>query len=986
MTENDKSSHIWQLARQKIPQSKHVDVVAEIEYVLQYLADYAPDLYSGNPAPIKSEQEIVQLARDLSNKTTEPQVQVRFYFLSIGIEIGNMTYGWKVPLVPQLVRIKKPKNWATTDNFLRRRAAGKLEQAFGKNLELPISSNPSVYFGQLLFTAIFFGCLLDKKWLEPFLAAIMRQDLFQYNGVLWVEMVMQSSLCIQDDADLQPEPTFFTKRFFPDNFTLILLYRLLDHKLVPATISYTTAWNCIQTYLKTLPDLSSADLPSSLNEFLKLSISRNLIMPGSMLGYATGQLKSTSLAIGPWLRCISRRAVKVVKVVKSEISEGLIKAPIAKITVPKRYNARRVEELFVKLLRLLHPKGKDLTKGGASKIIESFYVKHKHEMSPAFQLMVQWGIQLLSTRISYLEHRGKKAAVAVSTIRRYFRAINTPFLSAAEDQNLTTIDPLELELIYEQTINERQGDSMALQCLQQFHGFLEVFYGLPPIESVDLKSSSSVATNANANLITLDLYFLVLKGLGWGDEANTRWQKLRIIAWVICYRCGLRPLEVRKLRVIDLQLIGPDTFEILVRITPKSDRGKRRVPGSLRMSKEEISLVMNYFSQRCNEIDLFDNDYLLAHPGQTSGRLADEDLFNQTRILLRDITMDETLVLYHARHTFNSCLQAQFQLQGKAIFNKNDFLNLAISIENDILLRDSLEGNERWGRKDQHVQAIMVGHASPDMTNQYYNHLSDVLLGCLVQQKRDRVPITIKGMMMLSGLGQSRAGDMITDCIDHPLTTLVKNQAKKYGTKLLHPLIESAEPLRLPVVAALKVSKLPPWEEVVSKEAAKILRRGEHNWEIAYNIYEGIRRLGDKRLKTALEMIKKINTQLEKPTRRWRGPTYRSVTELLSVLSLLSELGVADNTILLIHHPRRGQPLTDQSTSLLQWQKKVTNKATWSPGEQASSAASKKSFVEVRIIRVGGKVDSAGRQPPMSRGFELVVKAVTEYLHLAQSS
>ena len=400
MTEMVEASQVWLLAEQKLPTAKLVNVVSEVQYVLRHLASHAPDLYCGKPAPSKSEQEIVQLARDLSYKVSEPIVQVRFNFLAIGFEIGNISYGWNVPLVPQLVSIKKPKNWATTDNFSRRVAASKLEQAFGKDLEQPISKDPSVHLGQLLFTAIFFGCLLEKKWLEPFLTAVMQRDFFQYNGILWVEMVRKTDSSMKTDDDLHPISTYYTKRFFPDNFTLVQLYHLLDSNLVPAAISNQNPWGLLQSFMKTLPGVSFDGLPGSLDEFLKLSISRNLMLPGSLLAYATGQLKSTSLAIGPWLRCVSQKAIMVLK---PESAEQLTKTPVPKIVVPRRYNAKQQEKLVTKLLQLLHPKGKDLSKSGATNILENFFKDHKHEMSPAFQLMVHWGKQLLSNHLGALQ-------------------------------------------------------------------------------------------------------------------------------------------------------------------------------------------------------------------------------------------------------------------------------------------------------------------------------------------------------------------------------------------------------------------------------------------------------------------------------------------------------------------------------------------------------------------------------------------------------
>jgi integrase len=654
-----------------------------------------------------------------------------------------------------------------------------------------------------------------------------------------------------------------------------------------------------------------------------------------------------------------------------------------KLVVPRKYSSKRQDALFGKLLEKISPKkGVEISRPETRAIFERMLVDHKKELSPAFQLMIFWGKQLLTHRSSYLERRRKREAVTTATIRRYFRAIGSAFLLAAENRNLTTIDQVELELLYEQTLEDRQSDGKAPQCLFQFHGFLMAFYGLPPMESIELKGATSGATNLNANLITLEIYNLVLRGLGWGKVGMSRWQRLRTIAWVICYRCGLRPSEVLNLRVIDLQMVGAEDFELLVRVSPKTERGRRRVPATLRMDRDERGLLLKYFRQRCSEIGLFGDSYLLAHPEQKLGRLADEAIYEPTRALLRSISRDDTLRLYHARHTFNSSLQVQFQLRGKPLFNQTAFLNLDVSTENDRMLRDALMGNEHWGRKDQHVQGILVGHSAPEITNQYYNHLNDVLLGSLVRQRRDAVPISLATVAMLGGLHQSWAGELLAKSSnEHPLASLVKVLAKKHADELTHPLLANATPLSLPAEESHVDAKLPPWEVVLTQDLATELRRGEDNWDVAFQLYERARRLRGKRFRLVAIIILEMGNQLENGRKRWRGPIYAAITDLRSALLVLQEIGVSAESIVLVHHPRRGRSVDEQAAALKLWQERVDLPVGgWFPGEPANATAPKKGIIELRVINSVGGLVQKEKLPPVNRGFEVAIKLLRNVL------
>ena len=358
--------------------------------------------------------------------------------------------------------------------------------------------------------------------------------------------------------------------------------------------------------------------------------------------------------------------------------------------------------------------------------------------------------------------------------------------------------------------------------------------------------------------------------------------------------------------------------------------------------------------------------------------LTDDDLFGQSRALLQTITRDEKLRLYHARHTFNSSLQVQFQMRKRPSDDLIDFLNLDISSDKDARLRSASMGREDWGRKDQHIQAILAGHASPCLTNQYYNHLSDILLGVMVKQKRDRVPISINTAKMLSGLSTSRAAELLTKQDNHPLEALVKLQTKKFATQLLHPLLENALPMQLESVQVTSPRKLPPWEEIIYSEICQDLKRGKKNWELAYLIYEGTRNLDGRRFKTAVAIFSQIKNWQDRTSKRWRGPTYSGETKLRQVLALLVDIGVEPDCFHLVHHPQRSQSKPQQKAALAGWQNKISIPVDgWFSGEAGNTSTTPtKGAVEVRVCNPGINKTTNKKQPAMSRGFEVAVELV----------
>jgi hypothetical protein len=231
---------------------------------------------------------------------------------------------------------------------------------------------------------------------------------------------------------------------------------------------------------------------------------------------------------------------------------------------------------------------------------------------------------------------------------------------------------------------------------------------------------------------------------------------------------------------------------------------------------------------------------------------------------------------------------------------------------------------------------------------------------------------------MLGNVHQAWASELLAEEGGHLLSKLVKSLAKKYEESLLHPLLKNAKPFSVHKQAAYNGSQLLPWEEVINGEVARMLTRGEDNWDLAFKIYKGVRKFEGKHLSMVAGVICDINAKIEDSGNRWRGPVYASITELRIVLLLINEIGIENGSILLVHHAKWGQAFAEKGEALKLWQERIDIPVGgWVQGEMANASSPKKGVVEVRIIdHVWQPVSK--RLPNMNRGFVVVIKLLRD--------
>lgn len=927
---NPPPSIIWFEAAKRIAGTKSdVALTSQQERVINYLWHNYRGLYLGTPDEKHSKETILLISRDLSHNISTAFKRERFDFLSRGFDLGNRAIsGWNVPLGPVYVKVNRQENFSCQDRFRVISQAEKFVEAFGKSLELSNCSDKATILGQILISAIFFGGLLDRRWVQPFLISIQAGRYYQEGPVFWVDMVEKrknTSEAPGDSVDKVNATNQLERRLVPDHLSRLLIYRY--HRMSVNSNKfqlYQDPWRCIQVYLK-FAGFAANIAPNSLTELLKWAFSRYLtILPHSLVAYACGKLEAVSLPAGPWLRTISGMAIPITKATKENKSEDReIKPGIVINQHTQKSEQQRLLSDLLKLIRFNKKTAKGIrrrlktsendigriNRQKARRIINVFLQHNKSRMSASLQLLLLWALRFLKEKISHHERR-RKQPIDPKSIDRYLSAIGYTLLYVAEDLPLHNLDPQELETVYEQAVLRLNKNSYAMERLRQFHGFMQVYYNAQEMEWGEMLSNEGgPQSTVSANIITVEIYQAVLKSLGWGQAEITRWQRLHIIALIILFRCGLRPSELQALRLTDIQ--GVTKYEILVRNTKlnsiKTNNGIRRIPLSDMLLPDEFAAIFNYYQMRLEEDKHVGGGLFLTHPVHHDGFLSDQELYEPIRKQLKKITLDESLRLYHLRHSLMSW--TNFISLSNQDQSNIEYSGISLSPEELAMSRklfSKLYRNDSTGRKGLYMLAMLAGHASPETTTHHYCHLLDLTLAHQLNARSSGIAISNRSVMNITELKRSAAYDLlkVPDTL-HPLHNLVANEAIKFGRELRHPLMASAQPLMYEVPSH-RVTKIIPWEDAVASMAdntlLSALRKNRAEWDLAADVYESVRAMDGRKIKSARKVIAYI---MENYCERYGGISVHLSSAVTMLKTFFNAVKIPESHIIAVFHPSK---------------------------------------------------------------------------------
>jgi len=988
---------IWfQATRRNLPETAGLEnFTPEETAVLQILHENFRTMYLGLEGVAHETETILTLAQDLSAGAKSAVKKERFDFLARGIDLGNRTLKWDVPLTPVYVATNREKSYLRPDNFSQTGKVATLIAAFARDLAQPIPGNESARLGQLLLSAILFGGLLEQRWLAPLITAIKTRQIYQAGTWLWLEMLEQKPASKSSEDRKEDGPsTVAHKRWVADYQTQLLIYRYLEQAEDSARAKAPTPWQALADSLKRL-DLLEEECPQSLSELRQWALARmKLLLPHSLVGYASGDLPSTCLPIGPWLRNMTDLAVPVSR--PEQITERPAKIRVPTISDVTPTSEARQVELIKTLRKEISPRRAKikLSARAIRRRLTKFRTAHGRHLSPTFQLLIHWGLQLLEERHSHREKR-QRAALEPSSVLRYFDAVGEPLLRAGGMINPLKMEPQELEVFYEQAAERKSNNPYVIGRLAQFHGYLKTFFpvDLPEIEWSELLAGDGLTARVDANLVSPRLYRLLLEALGWDAKRQTRRQQLQLLAVIFSYRCGLRPSELCALRLIDIQ--GITEFEILIRNskynTVKTNAGIRRLPMTALLSDQELAFGMEFLTQRRREGLLFGSALLFAHPAQKEGKISDEELFTPVRKLLRELSGDETLRLYALRHSFLSLLHLKLLVREDADYSGLAFLGDAeFSPKQRDRLKNFLMRHERHGRKYLYILSLLAGHNSPKTTCQHYIHLADWLLGYHLRHFANSIPLNAKQLTALTGYKRTRAFELVNKSDQHPLQQAVEARARNFAESLKHPLMAQAKTMQAPKPGKVAATAaLPPWDEALTNVAklrttaeSEFWPRTTADWDLAKNVYERIHALDGRCQKTAARVAQQA---LGSYSKRWGGIVVTTYEQMREMVGLLGQCGIPSNLASLTHHARRGQDLDEVNAVISKWAEQAGVPAQYFKAGENSNYRDgmKKGCVTLKILNGSPKIETSAHGPRMSRGFMFALRLVARRVQTA---
>jgi hypothetical protein len=395
--------------------------------------------------------------------------------------------------------------------------------------------------------------------------------------------------------------------------------------------------------------------------------------------------------------------------------------------------------------------------------------------------------------------------------------------------------------------------------------------------------------------------------------------------------------------------------------------------------KDELEFFLDYYKMRLEEDKTLGGGLLLSHPVHLKGLLADDELFAPIRKLLKAITKDETILLYHLRHSLLTRLNTLIQLTER---HHMELPGIAPPLEEIELVRNLfayLYGNEHSGRKGLYFLAMLAGHVSPDTTNHHYCHLLDLLLGHHLNDPANSISPSKLIVMALTGLKRSTAYELITPEEEvekgiNPLHDMVANESGKYRDKLRHPMLQSELSIE-GVTPEHQNVILPPWEEAIGFFAGSknmtLLHKDKDEWGYAAALYERIRTYDGRKMKTVRKVVEYISQNYNA---RHGGITIRLASEAKQLRSFTEDKKMPKAHIVAIHHPAKSLTTIESEEMREKWAGVLgVSQRLISVGEHVPAKSQQRSTITIKFT-IKENREKKIRAQRMSSGFIAVIE------------
>lgn len=372
-------------------------------------------------------------------------------------------------------------------------------------------------------------------------------------------------------------------------------------------------------------------------------------------------------------------------------------------------------ELFDKLKACLHPKGAltPMSKVTLKCSLKTLITEISHEHAINQRLLVQWYLHKLAT-------------CSVGTLKAYHSTLTRKWLYLCEAYQLNELNSEELELIYKHAIDSYTTDKSKKYFagrLKDLHAFAVEANVLTPISS-DYLHTDPTQAHTRAAFVDESLFTGLLNGISSANGLNEADKLCLQSMCIISYRCGLRLVELKKLRIKDVERSNIGWLSIRDNHLGqnKTAASLRKVPLYPMLLEQEAEIINRY--DRIKQAQQLRGTFPFFSMG-TNAKLPVDTFRVSTLVseLLKPLSQLNYFVFHHLRHSCLSRLQLVLEMddmsslpQQISPYDQNQLKKIKMFLFG----RSAMNGYD--------VIAAMAGHESPRMTFEHYFHFSDWII------------------------------------------------------------------------------------------------------------------------------------------------------------------------------------------------------------------------------------------------------------------
>lgn len=328
------------------------------------------------------------------------------------------------------------------------------------------------------------------------------------------------------------------------------------------------------------------------------------------------------------------------------------------------------------------------------------------------------------------QRRGhKNRNISRVTIKEYRGQAVLPCLLLLWELDLESLEHEEFEEGYASLVSTipASGRQAKAERLRDFHKVCQDIFHLPAIRwhIVEPTLNREKIHLNNANLVTHKHYHDALTFIQTDESLTITQRQLYALMLVLCYRLGLRPSEAWALEpsnfTDDMRFVEIRTNRWNRLKTPAANR---QIPAGLLLDDGELERLKSKIAQATNRTS---DQRLFYSAGDKDMRTCTGYL---TR-LLKYITGDNTVTLYHCRHSFANYLfliltNAEKTGVSAALsrWARADSLVTLLAFRRALLVE--LVGDAYEWQKGLFALARLMGHRHPKTTLTYYIHVLDL--------------------------------------------------------------------------------------------------------------------------------------------------------------------------------------------------------------------------------------------------------------------